>query len=204
MRRGLVLAALLAGSSLPVLAVPEGQWTAGVYGADRVANAWRNIPYQSVIGGLNFQKSWMAGVVARREIATPGLLVDLGRSWKVPVSSSVELGAYTHQAGHRPELSIAWRVGVIAWRPGPLAFEFGIGGGLSHIFGTPLSDGHSTEPELQHRTLLHFTRDLVLRHADLPEWSLGLRVHHRSGAYGLIAPARSGSNFIGLILTRDL
>jgi hypothetical protein len=35
------------------------------------------------------------------------------------------------------------------------------------------------------------------------KWSVPVRIHHRSGVYGLIAPRKVGSNFITIGLRRD-
>ena len=42
------------------------------------------------------------------------------------------------------------------------------------------------------------------RLADSDKWSVVLRVHHRSGVYGLVAPRNVGSNFLAVGVERRL
>ncbi len=78
--------------------------------------------------------------------------------------------------------------------------DLAAGIGLSYAFGTPTyedpvinDDGTLEYYKLQ--SYLHF--DVEIYTPSLKSLHLLLRVHHRSGIYGLIAPPKVGSNFIG-------
>ena len=80
---------------------------------------------------------------------------------------------------------------------GPVRVNFGAGGGLSHAFGTPTyEDGPAGNPNKRYRTQFSGFMELEWSVAALPQFALSLRVQHRSGMYGLIAPRHVGSNFL--------
>ena len=71
------------------------------------------------------------------------------------------------------------------------------GVGLSHTFGRPAyEDGPKNDPDKRYHTQMLVLLEAEWSLAPLPDWSLVTRIHHRSGAYGLIAPRNVGSNFI--------
>jgi hypothetical protein len=102
------------------------------------------------------------------------------------LQSHVELGgAYTLRS---PDLSL-----------GPLAVNAAAGVGLSHAFGRPsYEDGPFDNPSRRYKTqlLILFEAEWKLRYWE--QLSIVTRVHHRSGAYGLIAPRNVGSNFLAV------
>ena len=78
-----------------------------------------------------------------------------------------------------------------------LRVNVGGGLGLSHAFGTPsYEDGPKSDPAKRYHTQLLVLLEAEWSLASLPDWSLVTRIHHRSGAYGLIAPRFVGSNFV--------
>jgi hypothetical protein len=82
---------------------------------------------------------------------------------------------------------------------GPLAVNAGAGVGLSHAFSRPAyEDGPFDNPTRRYRTQLFivFEAEWKLRYWE--QLSIVTRVHHRSGAYGLIAPRNVGSNFLAV------
>jgi hypothetical protein len=90
------------------------------------------------------------------------------------------------------------------WGLGPVAVNVGGGVGLSHAFGTPsYEDGPSNEPGRRYNTQLLMLFDMAWKIRTGKHFSLVTRVHHRSGAYGLIAPPRVGSNFLALGVNLD-
>ena len=82
----------------------------------------------------------------------------------------------------------------------PINFDIAAGIGLSYAFGTPtyedpvISDD-GTLKYYRFQSYLHF--DLEAYTPSLESLHFLLRVHHRSGIYGLIAPSKVGSNFVG-------
>ncbi len=82
----------------------------------------------------------------------------------------------------------------------PVNFDIAAGIGLSYAFGTPtyedpvIADDGTLE-YYRFQSYLHF--DLEVYTPSLESLHLLMRVHHRSGIYGLIAPSKVGSNFVG-------
>jgi len=75
---------------------------------------------------------------------------------------------------------------------------FGIG--LSYAFDTPYYEDPYVEDDgtlkyYRFQSYLHFDAEIYT--PSLPQLHLLLRVHHRSGIYGLFAPEHVGSNFVG-------
>lgn len=98
--------------------------------------------------------------------------------------------------------------GGLLFRPFPVRanwLELRGGVGLSHAFGTPVyEDGPLDDPRRRYRTQLGLVMDVTARPERWSGLGLGIRVHHRSGAYGLIAPRRVGSNFVGVTISRRI
>jgi hypothetical protein len=78
--------------------------------------------------------------------------------------------------------------------------EFAWGLGLSQTSGRPWSDYTDPDKPKGYRTLFHMAPEVALRFSGLPDTSLALRVHHRSGLYGVFAPRRVGANHLALVL----
>ena len=80
-----------------------------------------------------------------------------------------------------------------------LDLAFGIG--VSYAFGTPVyedpivNDNGSLE-YYRFQSYLHF--DAEVYNPSIESLHLLFRIHHRSGIYGLIAPPKVGSNFVGI------
>lgn len=75
----------------------------------------------------------------------------------------------------------------------------GAGMGPSLALGRPAAeDGPSEGSPRRSRLQVYIGLEVEARMADRPDTGLVLRVHHRSGAYGLVAPNNVGGNFIVL------
>jgi hypothetical protein len=80
---------------------------------------------------------------------------------------------------------------------GTMAVNLAAGMGLSYAFGAPAyEDGPLDDPGRRYRLQLLLLFDAEWRLQSVDALSLVMRVHHRSGAYGLIAPRHVGSNFL--------
>lgn len=104
----------------------------------------------------------------------------------------------------RPEPPTRSRPRTCTW--GRLPRTSGGGGiGLSHAFGTPsYEDGPRDDPARRYHTQLLILVNMEWKLSTATNWSLLMRVHHRSGAYGLIAPPKVGSNFLAIGLRYSL
>lgn len=76
--------------------------------------------------------------------------------------------------------------------------------GLSYAFGDPMYEDTETGAEDAKRYKLqqYMAFEIDFGTSD-SNWSMPIRLHHRSGAYGLIAPKGVGSNFISVGLRKD-
>lgn len=80
----------------------------------------------------------------------------------------------------------------------PVNLDYAIGNGLSYAFGEPYyEDTPKDQPDKHYRLQYFISMDLDFYARDFPRLQLMLRLHHRSGIYGVVAPQRVGSNFIG-------
>ena len=94
-------------------------------------------------------------------------------------------------------VALSLRFGAVAL--GPVDLRAGVGLGFSYAAGTPsYEDGPRDDPARRYRFQNFNTYELEGAWRDWPGWSAVMRVHHRSGAYGLVAPRRVGSNFIAV------
>lgn len=112
--------------------------------------------------------------------------------------------AQHHGLQKNAELGVALTLRTADLNLGPIAINAGSGIGLSHAFGTPTyEDGSFANPDKRYKTQLLVLFDLEWKFRKLENFSLVTRVHHRSGAYGLIAPRNVGSNFLALGVRYD-
>jgi hypothetical protein len=89
-------------------------------------------------------------------------------------------------------------VGLILWRWHPFPWDkdidtsFAVGSGLS--YNSDESQIELEEDEDAQRLLSYLAIELTFGLPQYPRWNLMIRIHHRSGAYGLIG--ESGSNYL--------
>lgn len=152
-------------------------------------------------GHVDWDKSYFASV---------GLIKDLGTleqrasftsgTWLGPVKQGVEVVLTKHHGlQSNSEIGAAYKLTTPDLSIGPLQMNFGTGLGISHAFGSPTyEDGPKDDPERRYRTQLLILLDIEWRMRNLENLSIDTRVHHRSGAYGLIAPRNVGSNFLAV------
>ena len=86
-----------------------------------------------------------------------------------------------------------------------VALNLAAGGGLSYALSdTKLESGRSGERGVDtYRLQFYLAFETELAHGAVPGWNLVGRIHHRSGAYGVLSEKGSGSNFVGLGLRRN-
>jgi hypothetical protein len=112
-----------------------------------------------------------------------------------PMSLELEINAGTHTGmQHHAELNTALivRWGRFPWdRIADTSVAYGLG--VSYAFRTPEIEQHPDRPPS--RLLVFMPVEITFAPPRAPEWQLLVRVHHRSGAFGVISDAR-GSNFV--------
>jgi hypothetical protein len=163
------------------------------------------IPGSAIGGGLKWEDSWFESVSVSRTLGPLGarhawLAASPLGSWR----EGYELVLVRHRGRQEnAEIGLAYQVRTPAWTLGPAQAALSLGVGLSQALGTPTyEDGPDGDPSRRYRLqmLALFETEWWLR--DLDAWSMTVRVHHRSGVYGLIAPPRVGSNFIAVGLRK--
>jgi hypothetical protein len=205
MRRGPI------ASSLPLLLLAaacgsaNAQASTGVfdsvsgYTAQGVDLNLREVPGALFGEGWNRESTYFTGVGLGKTVGTLGGGIDMLRSTFIEnVQHGYELVLLQHRGKQTvTELGAAYMLRSPNLEVAQLRVNVGGGLGLSHTFGTPsYEDGPKDDPSKRYRTQLLILLEAEWSLASLPDWSLVTRLHHRSGAYGLIAPRQVGSNFI--------
>lgn len=170
-----------------------------VYTAQGVDLNLREVPGALVGQGWNRESSYFTGVGLGKTVGTLGGSIGLLRSTLVEnVQHGYELVLLQHRGKQTvQELGAAYMLRSPNLEVAQLRMNVSGGLGLSHTFGTPsYEDGPKDDPSRRYRTQLLILLEAEWSVASLPDWSLVTRIHHRSGAYGLIAPRQVGSNFI--------
>jgi hypothetical protein len=175
---GLIM--LLSGSSAH--AAETRSWSAFAYGGKWSDNRWNEI-----IRGQTALRSSYVGV-AGAALKLHDFCDHLG------LEGEANIAGNSGQQNHF-ELNTA---AILRWQAFPksrsVATSFGYGLGLSYAFDRPPIE---EQPHRRaSRTLLFMPTELTVGPPESP-WELMLRIHHRSGAFGVFKDA-GGSNFISL------
>jgi hypothetical protein len=202
--RPLLLAAALMGE--PAAAqTSERRWHATGYLSRWINADLLEVPERVATGGLRFSDTNFAGVGLSRVIVPsftiPMPLSDVafhGNRLEIEGQVLRHFGGQSHWEG---TLALMFRTGQIPLAGG-LSVNFGIGEGLSYASERPRFEGAiDVRPT---RLLNYLALEAEFAHASMPGVSFVARLHHRSGVFGLIAPQKSGSNFIGAGIRIDL
>jgi hypothetical protein len=177
-----------------------------LYAAQGADHNLRELPGAIVRRDVQWDASYFTALALHKKRGTlggsfamfaEGPLKDLQYGYEV-------IYAQHHGLQSNAELGAALTLHSSYWDLGPVAVNVGAGVGLSHVFGTPsYEDGPSDDPERRYNTQLLMLFDMAWKIRAWEHFSLVTRVHHRSGAYGLIAPPRVGSNFLALGIAYD-
>jgi hypothetical protein len=152
-------------------------------------------------GDLNFDDTWFVGLGYTRMLPTPDVMQRLFNALWLPNTRIGVEGVVVKHTGlqHNTELDLAFALRFGPMHLGPVTTRFGFSLGLSYAFGTPsYEDGPEDDPDRRYPLQNFNAYEFAFSHRDHPDWSLALRVHHRSGIYGVIAPRHVGSNFLAL------
>jgi hypothetical protein len=189
----------------PAFGAPPGAWSVGVIGGQALDHNLPEVLPKGLSGELSFEPARVGGLVLRLSLEPPAEMADWAERQDVGLTSSLELGLLQASGlANNTELTLDWRPAFTPWQWGPVALEFAWGVGVSYSLGRPWSDYTDPDRPDGHRLLFHMAPELALQHSALPDWSLSLRLHHRSGLYGLFGPRRVGSNHLVLVLMHRL
>lgn len=159
----------------------------------------REVPGAIFRGDLNRERSYFTGIGYGRTRGTlGGSMASLRDTYFENVQHGYEVVWLQHRGlQHNAELAGGFFLRTPSLALADLRVNAGWGAGLSHAFGTPsYEDGPKDDPDRRYRTQFYTAFEVEFGLASVPAVALALRLHHRSGIYGLIAPRRVGSNFI--------
>ena len=183
----------------------ERRWHATGYVSRWVNTDLLDVPSRAITGNLSFSDTNFAGVGLSRVIV-PSFSIPLPftdfafRGNRIELEGQVlkHFGGQSHWEG---TLALLFRTGQIPLGGG-LEANLAVGEGLSVASERPRFEGAiDVRPS---RTLNYLAFEAEFSHASAPGVSFVTRLHHRSGVFGLIAPKKSGSNFIGVGIRIDL
>lgn len=191
---------------LTTAARSEDAWSVAVISAQGVDSDLLKLVPKALAGDLEREPSYAAGVIVGRRLASPGLAAACADRGIKGCRVGWEVTALKHSGLQHPyELAGGVHLGLDLVDTGRWRLGLATTQGFSNVFGHPgYEDGSREAPDRRYRFQYHMAYELDYAHAAWAGWSAGLRIHHRSGLYGLVAPPRVGSNFVGLVVRRAL
>ena len=154
-----------------------------------------NIVPDLASGRLDLEGAYLTALAWRIPTPVPGLLRKVGIS-----GTGVELIGVKHsglETNWEVDAAYMVRFHVLSFFNSSL--YGGAGLGFSYAFSRPgYEDGPEGNPDRRYRFQNFDAFELEWKYTPLENYAAVIRIHHRSGMYGLIAPRRVGSNFICL------
>jgi hypothetical protein len=182
-----VLVLMTAG--LPPGAAAEGALTA--YVGRFSDNEWED--YFLSPGAIEYREAWIAAVAGSWQVAR------LSRHFTLEAEAG--LGGYGGDQ-HHWEVNAAVAVRYRLNRPGaPVRASMAFGIGPSWASRDPRLEKRIAEDDTTQRAMVFWYLEADAAHRSWGPWSAVMRLHHRSGAYGVVAP-EGGSNVPSLGLRR--
>jgi hypothetical protein len=194
------LLALLASGAVSGGAEAQEPGTRDFEAAEPAAEPWGGLSVTAIVGGYAdgkitsvwesateyWDRSNLAGVAVERRFARTGEYVD----W------SVEGQALRHW-GEQSHLEFTGAV-VARWNPFPwdhiVDTSLAVGEGLSYATRVPVLENRKDKDS--ERLLNFILIEAAFAPPDNPDVSFVVRVHHRSGVFGLFNGVEQGSNFL--------
>lgn len=183
------------------VARPREALSVAAYGAVWTNSRFLTFPYNAVTGNLTFERAYAAGAIAAMPVKTFSVGVP-GLPYRFDgVTLEVETTLLRHFGGQRHSEA----AGALVLRsgefrlPGNLSMNVAFGNGLSYAFeDAALEIGKTGRTGVEtYRLQYHMSVETAFSSIAFPNASLFVRLHHRSGVYGVISPRRSGSNLLG-------
>jgi len=170
-----------------------------VYYGEGVDSNLLDIPGQILSSNLPYEPTHFWGLGYRWQTDTPGWLANAG-GWVglSNIKTGVELIEVKHHGlQDNFETDLAYVIELSKLDLWGVTLKLTIGYGPSVAHGIPsYEDGSDANPDKRYRFQLYGLYETEWGLRDYPRVTLVYKVHHRSGAYGLIAPPKVGSNFM--------
>jgi len=208
MRRGPMLSSLLlllAAAPATAAAQPPAEPSqrifdsVALYAGQGVDLNLREFPQAVLEGDLRRESSYFVGLGLGKVRGTLGAsMAALRGTFLENIRHGYEVVFVQHHGlQDNFELGAAYLLRSPDLAVGHLRLNVAGGAGLSHAFGTPsYEDGPADDPSRRYPTQLLILVEAEWGWDSLPQVALVTRLHHRSGAYGAIAPSGVGSNFV--------
>ena len=165
-----------------------------LFGGKSVDSNLIDFPKKVISNDLEIEQHKIIGITYQQKIQTP---VILGKA-----NSHIEYIFANHSPKDLIETVIAYNIQTPSFAISSVHMRLGFSLGLSYVHGTPIfEDGTKEEPGKKYRLLNYNAYEVTLLDTEDKD-SVFLRLHHRSGVYGLIAPQHVGSNFITIGLRK--
>jgi capsular polysaccharide export protein len=159
-----------------------------LFGGKSVDSNLIDFPKKAISNDLEIEQHKIIGIAYQQKIQTP---VILGKA-----NSHIEYIFANHSPKDLIETVIAYNIQTPSFAISSVHMRLGFSLGLSYVHGTPIfEDGTKEEPGKKYQLLNYNAYEVSLLDTEDKD-SVFLRLHHRSGVYGLIAPQHVGSNFI--------
>jgi hypothetical protein len=157
------------------------------------------IPGMLLSGDLPYEACYLWGVGYRWQTETPQWLAASGRWVGLSnIRTGVELMEVKYsglQDNFETDLAYVLELSQLEFWGVTLKLTIGYGPSVAH--GTPsYEDGSADDPDKRYKFQLYGMYETEWGLRDYPAISIVYKVHHRSGAFGLIAPPQVGSNFM--------
>lgn len=172
-----------------------------VYTAQGVNHNLLGIPKAVFGGNVRWEPSYLNALSLGKSLGTLGANYALFNNspWNDVTQGYELVVAKHHGLQSHVEAGLAYTIRSTDLELGPVAVNTAFGLGLSHAFGRPsYEDGPKDNPDKRYRTQLLLLLDFEWKLRSYDRLRLVTRIHHRSGAYGLIAPRNVGSNFLAI------
>lgn len=186
--RAMLAAAVTFATVSPAPAPAEG-WSAMFFGGQFFDNRWRDFFVRP--GDLETVDSWLVGVAASREIARwPASL-----QWEIEGQVVRHFGVQDHWEVNLPV--------IMRWDrfPWDEAVRTGVAFGIGPSYAIDEPKAELERSGGTSRFLLYWMIEAEVA-APESDWSVVLRLHHRSTGYGVFGEA-GGSNVLALGLRRE-
>jgi capsular polysaccharide export protein len=165
-----------------------------LFGGKSVDSNLIDFPKKVISNDLEIEQHKIIGIAYQQKIQTP---VILGKA-----NSHIEYIFANHSPKDLIETVIAYNIQTPSFAISSVHMRLGFSLGLSYLHGTPIfEDGTKDEPSKKYQLLNYNAYEVSLLDTEDKD-SVFLRLHHRSGVYGLIAPQHVGSNFITIGLRK--
>ena len=170
-----------------------------IYAGQGVNHNFRELPSRVINSDLDWEKAYFHALGFGKAEKTLGKSFDILHETQFPsLFQGYEVVLVQHVGlQNNVEVGAAYTLKTSQLQVGLIEIDFSSGVGLSYAFGYPsYEDGAEDNPQRRYRLQILALFDFEWRLRKFENTSIIVRVHHRSGGYGLIAPTQVGSNFL--------